>query len=149
MRLIRPAFLAGTLAVALMLVPNTAQAQDAKAEVTKALEGFEAAFNANDGAAMASFYTADAVVMPPGVEPASGRAAIDAMHATPNPGGITMDLKIKDLMVSGDIVVETGGWTATDPAGAHLDHGTYLAVWKKTDAGWKMIRDIWNSSMTQ
>jgi ketosteroid isomerase-like protein len=149
MRMIRPAFLAGTLAVALMLVPHAAQAQDAKAEVTKALEAFEAAFNANDGATMASYYADAAIVMPPGVEPASGRAAIDAMHAAPNAGGITMDLKIKDLMVSGDLVVETGGWTATDPAGAHLDHGTYLAVWKKTDAGWKMIRDTWNSSMTQ
>ncbi len=149
MRMIRPAFLAGTLAVALLLVPHTARAQDAKAEVTKALEAFEAAFNANDGATMVSYYTADAVVMPPGVEPASGRAAIEAMLAAPNPGGITMDLKIKDLMVSGDVVVETGGWTATDPAGAHLDHGTYLAVWKQTDAGWKMIRDTWNSSMNQ
>jgi len=149
MRMIRPAFLAGTLAVALMLVPHTARAQDAKAEVTKALEAFEAAFNSNDGAAMASSYSADAVVMPPGVEPASGLAAIEAMLAAPNPAGITMDLKIEDLMVSGDVVVETGGWTATDPAGAHLDHGAYLAVWKKTDAGWKMIRDIWNSSMNQ
>jgi ketosteroid isomerase-like protein len=149
MRIIRPAFLAGTLAVALMLVPHTAQAQDAKTEVTKASEAFEVAYNANDGTALASLYSADAVVMPPGAEPASGGAAIKAMFATPNPAGITMDLKIKDLMVSGDLVVETGGWTATDPAGAHLDHGTYLAVWKKMDGGWKMIRDTWNSSMTQ
>ena len=51
--------------------------------------------------------------------------------------------------MAGDMVIETGGWTATDPAGTHLDHGNYLAVWKKTDHGWKMVRDIWNSSMTQ
>jgi len=149
MRTIRPEFLAAFLAVSLMLVPHTARAQDAKADVTKASEAFEVAFNANDGAALASLYTADAVVMPPGVEPANGGAAINAMFATPNPAGSTMDLKIKDLMVSGDFVVETGGWATTDPAGAHLDHGTYLAVWKKTDAGWMMVRDTWNSSMTQ
>jgi ketosteroid isomerase-like protein len=143
MRTIRPAILAAFLAVSLMLVPHTARAQDAKAEVTKASEAFEVAYNANDGAALASLYSADAVVMPPGAE-----AAIKAMFATPNPSGVTMDLKIKDLMVSGDVIVETGGWTATDPAGAHLDHGTYLAVWKNTDAGWKMVRDTWNSSMT-
>lgn len=149
MRTIRPAILAAFLAVSLMLVPHTARAQDAKAEVTKASEAFEVAYNANDGAALASLYSADAVVMPPGAEPASGGAAIKAMFATPNPAGVTMDLKIKDLMVSGDVIVETGGWTTTDPAGAHLDHGTYLAVWKNTDAGWKMVRDTWNSSMSQ
>ena len=148
MRTKRRVALAGFLAVTLVLAPNAGQAQDAKAEVTKASEAYETAYNANDGAALASLYSADAVVMPPGAEPASGGAAIKAMFATPNPAGITMDLEIKDLMVSGEVVVETGGWTTTDPAGAHLDHGTYLAVWKKTDGGWKMIRDTWNSSMT-
>ena len=149
MRMIRPAFLAGTLAVALMLVPHAAQAQDAKAEVTKAIEAFETAFASNDGAALAALYSDDAVVMPPGGEFVKGRAAIDATFAEVNPAGITMDLEVSDLMVSGDLVVDTGGWTATDPAGTHLDHGKYLAVWKKTDHGWKMVRDIWNSSMSQ
>ncbi len=30
--------------------------------------------------------------------------------------------------------------------GAQADAGKYLVLWKKTDAGWRMHRDIWNSN---
>ena len=149
MRTIRPASLAGFLAVALLLAPNAAQAQDAKADVTKAVEKFVAAFNARDAEALTSFYTDASVVMPPGTEPLKGLEAIGGMWGTLDENAPTMEFKIKDLMVSDDIVVETSSWSATAPDGSHADHGVYIAVWKNTDHGWKMIRDIWNSSMTQ
>jgi uncharacterized protein (TIGR02246 family) len=147
MRTIRSVSLAGILAAVLLVVPQVAHGQDAKAEVTKAVEAFATAFSANDVAAIAAAYTDDAVVMSPGAEFAEGRAEIDAMFADTNPTGMTLDLKIKDLTMAGDLMIDTGGWSMTGPDGAHLDHGKYLAVWRKTDYGWKMVRDIWNSSM--
>lgn len=147
MRTIRSVSLAGILATVLLVAPQVAHGQDAKAEVTKAAEAFATAFSANDGAAVAAAYTDDAVVMPPGGEFVKGRAAIDEVFAETNPTGMTLDLQIKDLEMAGDLVIETGGWSMTGPDGAHMDHGKYLAVWTKTDHGWKMVRDIWNSSM--
>ena len=47
----------------------------------------------------------------------------------------------------GDYALETGSWVATAPDGKHLDHGPYLTLYKKSDGGWKIYRDIWNSSM--
>ena len=147
MRTIRSMSLAGILAAVLLVAPQVAQAQDAKAEVTKAAEAFAAAFTANDVAAVTAAYTDDAVVMSPGAEFVKGRAAIDAMFAATNPTGMTLDLEIKDLTMAGDLVIDTGAWSMTGPDGAHMDHGKYLAVWRNTDHGWKMVRDIWNSSM--
>ena len=31
--------------------------------------------------------------------------------------------------------------------GKHLDHGTYMTLYKKVDGAWKIYRDTWNSSM--
>ena len=31
--------------------------------------------------------------------------------------------------------------------GKHLDHGSYMTLYKKVDGGWKIYRDTWNSSM--
>ena len=149
MRTIRPAFLAAFLAVSLMLVPQAAQAQDAKADVKAAVDKFVAAFNARDAETLTSFYVDASVIMPPGSEPVKGLEAIRGMWDTLDENAPTMEFKIKDLMVSGDLVVETSGWSATAPDGSHADHGVYVAVWKNTDYGWKMVRDIWNSSMTQ
>ena len=94
-----------------MLAPNAAQAQDAKADVTKAVEKFVAAFNAKDAEALTSFYTDASVVMPPGMEPLKGLEAIGGMWSTLDENAPTMEFKIKDLMVSGDLVVETSGWS--------------------------------------
>ena len=42
-----------------------------------------------------------------------------------------------------------GSWEAKAADGKHLDHGRYMTFYKKVDGGWKIYRDIWNSSMKQ
>ncbi len=63
--------------------------------------------------------------------------------------GAKNTLTMQDVAGSGDYAVETGKWVATSTDGKHLDHGQYLTFYKKADGGWKMYRDIWNSSMAQ
>ncbi|MEJ2547673.1 MAG: SgcJ/EcaC family oxidoreductase [Gemmatimonadota bacterium] len=138
-----------TFIACLIAGPQSATAQDAKAEVTAAAEKMEAAFNARDAATLTSLYAESAIVMPPGSEPMTGHDAIRAMWDSLDENAPILDLKTRDVMLVGDLAVETGGWSGTFADGTHADHGSYLAVWKKTDAGWKMIRDTWNSSMTQ
>ena len=50
-------------------------------------------------------------------------------------------------MARGDSAVETGGWVAQTKDGKHLDHGTYMTLYKKVRGTWKIYRDTWNSSM--
>jgi len=146
MRPIRPLLFAG-LTACLVSVPQSASAQDVRAEVTAAAKKMEAAFNEKDAAALTALYADNAIVMPPGVEPLQGHEAIRAMWESLDEATPTLALKIKDVMSLGDMAVETGGWSMTAADGSHVDHGSYLAVWKKTDGGWKMVRDTWNSSM--
>jgi len=53
-----------------------------------------------------------------------------------------------EVLDGGDLVVATGGFTATGADGKHLDHGKYMTTYKKIDGAWHIYSDIWNSSMT-
>jgi uncharacterized protein (TIGR02246 family) len=138
----------GLVALALALpLPALAQAGDVKAQVEKVSQAWGKAYNAGDAAGVAALYTPDAKLMVPGAEPGSGPKAIQKLIAGDIALGGKLTLKTEDITGSGDYAVETGSWEAKSPDGKHLDHGPYLTVYKKTDGGWKISRDIWNSSM--
>lgn len=155
--------------VALLAVPATALAQEMEMEghdemaheqheamveeVTAAVEAasaaFVEAFNAGDAEAVAAMYTEDAVILPPGSDAVEGRAAIQEAMATELAamGDAVMTFETNEVQAAHGHALEVGGYTVEGADGAHLDHGKFIAVWKNTDDGWKMTRDIWNSSM--
>lgn len=140
------------LLVALALAsPVQAVAQggtpDIKGQLGKVGEAWQAAFNAGDAAAMAALYTTDARLMPPGSEPVSGTAAIRGYFASQMTGGAKFALTPGEAMGFGDFAFESGKWVATGADGKHLDHGTYVSLFRKVDGAWKLHRDTWNSSM--
>jgi uncharacterized protein (TIGR02246 family) len=138
---------AGLVALALMSpLPAFAQA-DLRAEIGKMSQAWQTAYNAGDAAALTALYTSDAKVMPPGTEPVSGSAAIQAFFTKDIAGGAKNALTSQDVTGSGDFALETGGWVATGKDGKHLDHGTYMTLYKKVGGAWKIYRDTWNSSM--
>ena len=118
-----------------------------KAQISKMSEAWEKAYNAGDAAGVAALYGKDATVMPPGAEPASGSSAIQALFDTDVKSGAKNELTTEDVTGAGDYAIERGKWVATSADGKHLDHGAYVTVYKKADGGWKIYRDIWNSSM--
>ena len=144
-RLIAVAF---ALALSLPL-PALAQdsSADLRAQIQKMSQAWDKAYNAGDAAAVAALYTKDATVMAPGAEPVSGTKAIQSLFAAEIAQGTKNTLTPKDVVGFGDYALETGGWVATSADGKHLDHGPYLTFYKKADGGWKLYRDIWNSSM--
>lgn len=99
-----------------------------------------------------SFYTEDAIMMPPGektcTDTASRAASIKAMFAMP---GAHMRFQATKTEVSkaGDLGYSTGPYqfSYTDAAGkeAH-ETGKFCETWKKqADGSWKCIVDIWNA----
>jgi uncharacterized protein (TIGR02246 family) len=57
--------------------------------------------------------------------------------------------KTEDVMVGGDLAVETGTFEGTfQPKGGKemKDKGKYVVVWKRqADGSWKIVRDVANS----
>jgi len=145
------------LAAALLVVPSTLWAQedeyedkghmDATEAITAASEAFDDAWTAGDADALGAMYTDDAVLMPPGSEAISGRAAITEFFGQAG-GGWTLDLTTTEVFSVEAAALEVGSYTITGPDGGHADHGNYMVAWSWTDDGWKMARDMWNSNMT-
>jgi uncharacterized protein (TIGR02246 family) len=130
-------------------LPASAQAGDLRAQIGKMSQAWQTAYNKGDAAALAALYTQDAKVMAPGAEPAAGRAAIQSLFAADIAKGAKNTLTLADATGSGDYAVETGSWVAKGADGKHLDHGSYMTFYKKADGGWRIYRDIWNSSMAK
>src|SRR5437899_2520695 len=84
-----------------------------KQEIERLTREFEAAYRRGDFRAVASFYTEDAMVMPPGQETVRGRRAIEqvyqALHDQKGVQDFTIDIDVVDS--NGDLAYETG--TAT------------------------------------
>lgn len=142
----------GLVALTLALpLPALAQAGTTglRAQIGKMDQAWQTAYNAGDAAAVTALYTPDAKVMAPGAEPASGTKAIQALFAADVAQGAKNTLTQGDVVGAGDFVVETGTWVANGADGKHLDHGTFMTLYKKVDGGWKIYRDTWNSSMTK
>ncbi len=138
---------------ALLALPATTLVQapaEAKAAIAEGNETWQAGWNTADAMRIASVYADDALVMAPGAEPVEGREAIQAALAgmLEAVGGSQMAFGTSDLMAQGELVIEVGSFVETAADGSHKDHGKYIAVWKNIDGSWKIIRDIWNSSMT-
>jgi uncharacterized protein (TIGR02246 family) len=137
--------------LALALVsPLPAAAQSGaglRGQIEKLDQAWQKAFNAGDAATVATFYTQDAVVMAPGAKPATGMSAIRTALGEAVKQGVKNTLTPNDVVAAGNYAIETGDWVATGADGKHLDHGPYVTVYRKEGGGWKIYRDIWNSSM--
>ena len=148
----------GLIVLALMGSCTTAQkAETPKADtaaITAAVDSinkaFTAAIAARDTESVVSFYADDAEVLPPGSPRASGKDGIRAAWV-----GF---LRIPDLSLTpqsvkvlnsdaGDLVVDVGSYTmkAKGPKGPIEDVGKYVTVYRKTDAGWRIVVDTFNS----
>jgi len=148
--------LAGCIALLLFAFVGTAAADDTKIE--QALRDLDAKWSAAAGAKdidkTVSYYSEDAVVMPPNAPSAKTREAIRSawkeMLTTP---GAALSWKATKVEVakSGDMACVSGTYeeTTTDASGKPVkDRGKYVEVWEKqADGTWKVVADIWNSDL--
>lgn len=122
-------------------------------QIEEANARFKDAIVKGDTATMLANYTDDAVVMNPGEPIARGREGLARVFS-----GMLTQFTLKDatvhtedVMVSGDLAVETGTfeWTLVPKTAQGKEmttKGKYLTVWKQqADGSWKIVRDINNA----
>jgi ketosteroid isomerase-like protein len=120
--------------------------KQAKEDVRK----FIPAINTGDVDTILAQYAPDAEVLAPGNPRAVGHDAIrtlitklsDELQA----GGVALVLNDDDKAgASGDLGWHSGSFVVNDASGNVVDSGNYLAVMRRADGKWLMIRDTWNS----
>ena len=115
---------------------------------------WSAAAGAKDVEKTVSFYSDDAIVMPPNAPADTTKEAIrkgwQDLLASP---GLTISWRTTKVEVakSGDLACLSGTYELimNDPSGKPInDHGKYVEVWEKqADGKWKCGTDIWNSDL--
>jgi uncharacterized protein (TIGR02246 family) len=131
-----------------ILLPTGLMAGQPRAHIDDIVVKFVAAFNAGDGATVASLYSEDAALFPPGGERIDGRSAIQTFWQ----GAIDSGMKIDDLHAtevdsSNDIAGEIGVFILSVPGegGVTKVPGQYIVIWKRNGHTWQLHRDIWNT----
>jgi uncharacterized protein (TIGR02246 family) len=115
--------------------------------IAAADEEFEAAYNSGDAARVAALYTEEGQLLPPNADFMVGREAIQAFWQGAMDAGIA-SAKIEILEVEGhdDTAIEVSKYALCAQDGTELDAGKFIVIWKRVEGGWKLHRDIFNSS---
>ncbi len=102
----------------------------------------------------ASFFTEDAVSLPPNAERVDGRDALRARvltFTTAEDFSITWEATRVEVSAAGDLAYSTGTFEVSfkDAEGnAVSDKGKFVDIWKKqADGSWKVVTGIYNSDL--
>jgi uncharacterized protein (TIGR02246 family) len=152
----KPLFLCGCIALLSIAFVVTATAADTKIEqnLRDLDDQWSTTAGAKDLEKTVSFYSEDAMVMPPNASEATTKEAIrkvwQDLLASP---GLVISWKTTKVEVakSDDLACLSGTYdlTMNDASGKPVnDHGKYVEVWEKqADGKWKCGTDIWNSDL--
>jgi ketosteroid isomerase-like protein len=104
-------------------------------------------FAAHDAAGVASFYTEDAVLLPPDQEAIAGRAAVQEFFARTNPEDApAVELATVETFMFGDHAWRQGSFRIEGPGEGVPVSGKFVELWKKVDGAWLIHRDMWNAN---
>ncbi|MGH8092980.1 MAG: YybH family protein [Chthoniobacterales bacterium] len=128
-----------------------------QAAIEKALRDLDpqwsAAAAARDVSKTVSYYSKDAIVLPPNAPAAKTKKAIHAQWKKDLESMVSGSWTATraEVTKSGDMAYVSGtyDWSAKDAGGKTVkDHGKYLEVWEKqADGSWKCGADCWNSDL--
>ena len=149
------------LCVLLLSLSTACQTQSAGTQAADELalrkldEEWSKAVGARDVDKTVSYYSDDAVLMPPNIPTLTGKGPIrtlwKSMLESPSFSGGWTATKV-EVARSGDLAYVSGNYEfkEQDDKGSPItDKGKYLEVWKKqADGSWKCVADMYNSDVS-
>ena len=109
---------------------------------------FMDAFADGDAEKVAGFYTANCRFLPDNSHPVDGRANVQELLQSMMDAGVSsIELVTWEVEDCGDTAVEVGRVVMRGGDDEILDDGKFIVIWKKEDDGWRLHRDIVNSSL--
>jgi uncharacterized protein (TIGR02246 family) len=127
----------------------TQTASDILDEIRSANQNFETNFAKGDAQGMASLYTSEGILLPPGAGIQKGTNAIR------NFWQMVMDMGIKgarletlEVEQEGETAIEMGQYELSGAEGQRMDQGKYIVIWKRQVGQWKLHKDIWNTNIS-
>jgi len=122
-------------------------ASDILQDIKSANQQFEKKFASGDASGMASLYTVNGMLLPPGAPVQQGRDAIGAFWKMVMDMGVkTAKLSTNEVDELGETAIEIGEYELGGADGQSIDGGKYIVVWKKEKGDWRLDKDIWNTS---
>jgi uncharacterized protein (TIGR02246 family) len=120
------------------------------AEVNAVTQAFHDGVANQDAGALASLYHDDARFLPPNMEPAEDRQAIQAaMQQLLDMGARSLDIEPIDVRETGNLTIEYGRYTlGIEPEGgkAMTDVGKYIVVHETRGDETRILLDCFNSN---
>jgi ketosteroid isomerase-like protein len=102
-------------------------------------------FNQGDALRTAAHYTDDAQILPPRHPLIEGKPAIAAFFEANIDKYIGFGNETTWSVVRGDVGVEQGIYRVRNVrVGQDVETGKYLRIWKRTNSGWKLHRDMFS-----
>ena len=153
----QPVFWATVVFAVLLSACGQQVPADTRAADESAIRALDAQWSqtatANDVDGTVSYYSEDAVLLPPNMPAANGKQAIRAVWTGLLGPGVALSWDVSKVEVarSGDLAYLTGVYQLTmkDAQGKPVsDKGKLLEVWKKqADGKWKTVVDTYNSDL--
>jgi ketosteroid isomerase-like protein len=119
--------------------------EQVKIEIQALEDAYAAGEKAKDAAAVANYYSENAVSYSRNKEPIKGKAAIQesiSLSIASDTTGTYNVYKIVDLFAEGDTAIEVGSWTEFDADGNELQNGNYMSYFEKRDGKYVCVRDM-------
>ena len=109
---------------------------------------FMDAFSAGDAEKVAGFYTANCRFLPDNSNPVDGRTNVQELVQSMMDGGVSsVELITWEVEDCGDTAIEVGRVVMRGDTDELIDDGKFIVIWKKEESGWRLHRDIVNSSL--
>ena len=110
---------------------------------------FMDAFSAGDAEKVAGFYTANCRFLPDNSNPVDGRTNVQELVQSMMDGGVSsVELITWEVEDCGDTAIEVGRVVMRGDTDELIDDGKFIVIWKKEEGGWRLHRDIVNSSLS-
>ena len=117
-------------------------------EIKERSEEFALAISDQKWNRASEYFTKDGMTLPPAAPPISGQNGIATFWKTAYKKGMrSLELQTIEVEGMGVRTMEIGKYVIRGEKDEILDTGKYMVIWKKTEDGWKLYRDIFNTSL--